>query len=436
MSKFYFIFYSIAIFLSVHSFDRNDPINVFVIWLSLFSIYIISFRYLSDFTTKQILCLGILLRIVTVGAIPSLSDDFYRFLWDGYLVSHSINPFAFSPNEFLEQGVPVTEEALSLYRKMNSQPYYSVYPPLLQILFYLPWFFVLSFFAKIILLQFVLLCFETVNLSLIGGDKSKKKFWIYAGNPLVIIESVSQIHPEPILVFLILLSYRLFEAKKFVGFHFVFSLFLQIKLSLVFLIPGGFFLLPKKKRIFFIFAVCLSLTVLFFSLFSKLGNQASSGIGLFFHSFRFHSLFEFLIYFALSPFAEYTYLSGTIALIMGGTIYLFYLYAKNRNLNEAIFVGFLLMLLFSPVIHPWYTLPLFALLSSKIPYTGVFLVFSIFSGFSYLLYSIQYTFFSDFFFMIEGVSLFACIYGRACINYFRKKSQIRKGKNKTCGRSW
>ncbi|WP_109020635.1 hypothetical protein [Leptospira kobayashii] len=424
MSKIFFVFYSVAIFFSVHSFDRNDPINVFVIWFSLFGIYIVSFRYLPDFTTKQLLYLGILFRIVTIGAIPSLSDDFYRFLWDGYLVSHSVNPFVFSPHEFLEQGGSVTEEALFLYRNMNSQAYYSVYPPLLQILFYLPWFFGLSFFAKISLLQFILLCFEAANLFMIGEDKekSKKEFWIYAGNPLVVIESVSQIHPEPILVFLILLSYRLFEARKFGGFHFVFSLFLQVKLSLLFLIPGSFFLLSKKQKIFFVFAICSSFTILLFSLFSKLGNQASSGIGLFFHSFRFHSLFEFLIYFALSPFADYTYLSGTIALVTGGLIYLFYLYYKKRNLKEAIFVGFLLMISFSPVIHPWYVLPLFALLSSKIPYSGVFLVFSIFSGFSYLLYSIQYTFFSEFFFMIEGVSLFACIYGRPCINYFRKKS--------------
>jgi len=424
LTNFYFFFYAIALFFSVHSFDRNDPINVLVIWSSLFSIYLVSFRYLRNLTTKQLLYSGILFRVVTIGAIPSLSDDFYRFLWDGYLVSRSISPFAYSPSEFLEQGTPLAEEALFLYRNMNSQIYYSVYPPLLQTLFYLPWLLVHSFFAKVILLQFVLFGFEILNLFLIANDKEKSKneFWIYAGNPLVIIESISQIHPEPILVFLILISFRLFFAKHFTGFQFIFSLFLQIKMSLVFLVPGGYFLIPPKKRTGFVLIVLLSVAVLAFSLFSKLGNQASSGIGLFFHSFRFHSLFEYLIYFVLSLFGDFTYLSGTIALLTGGVVYLLYLYKRSYDLKEAIFTGFLIMILFSPVIHPWYVLPLFAVLNSKFPYPGVFLVFSIFSGLSYLLYSIQYTFFSEIFFMIEGGSLLACIYGKSCINYFRQKS--------------
>src|SRR5690606_10646057 len=81
------------------------------------------------FTQRSILGLSIAFRFVLLAAVPSLSDDFYRYLWDGQLLLKGINPFAFTPTEAIEKGLM---EKSVLYEYMNSPHYYSVYPPTSQ----------------------------------------------------------------------------------------------------------------------------------------------------------------------------------------------------------------------------------------------------------------------------------------------------------------
>ena len=51
----------------------------------------------SDFS--NIFLIGLLLRLALIASTPLLSDDYIRFLWDGYLTSEGINPFNFKPSE-------------------------------------------------------------------------------------------------------------------------------------------------------------------------------------------------------------------------------------------------------------------------------------------------------------------------------------------------
>ena len=62
---------------------------------------------------------------------PSLSDDAYRYVWDGQVQAHGINPYQYVPQdpalEFLQDG--------ALYDHLNSPAFYSVYPPVSQLIF-------------------------------------------------------------------------------------------------------------------------------------------------------------------------------------------------------------------------------------------------------------------------------------------------------------
>ena len=51
------------------------------------------------FNFKSLLLIGIALRIALIFSIPILSDDYFRFLWDGFLSNQGINPFEFKPTE-------------------------------------------------------------------------------------------------------------------------------------------------------------------------------------------------------------------------------------------------------------------------------------------------------------------------------------------------
>src|SRR3990170_6924240 len=55
----------------------------------------------TTWTPKQwagIVTASLLFRLTLIGSAPFLSDDLYRFLWEGKLWIHGWNPYVFSPN--------------------------------------------------------------------------------------------------------------------------------------------------------------------------------------------------------------------------------------------------------------------------------------------------------------------------------------------------
>ena len=83
--------------------ERFDFIKLISIYTALFFLTykLIQFNH-GNF--KFLLFLGIVFRLVFIGALPNLSQDFYRFIWDGRLIANFINPYLFTPNEYLLNG--------------------------------------------------------------------------------------------------------------------------------------------------------------------------------------------------------------------------------------------------------------------------------------------------------------------------------------------
>ena len=106
------------------------------------AIAFIAYGYLSFFnrpSIKIIFITGICIRILLLFAFPNLSDDIYRFVWDGQLISQGINPYGHLPSDLMSQNVSGLSE--TFYTQMNSPDYYTIYPPLTQLIFYIStWF--------------------------------------------------------------------------------------------------------------------------------------------------------------------------------------------------------------------------------------------------------------------------------------------------------
>ena len=84
----------------------------------------------DEFNIRWLLGISLLLRIIPMFAIPALSDDFYRFIWDGRLLAAGINPFAGLPGEFLNEPALVAKGISNeLYGLLNSPTHYTIYPP-------------------------------------------------------------------------------------------------------------------------------------------------------------------------------------------------------------------------------------------------------------------------------------------------------------------
>jgi alpha-1,6-mannosyltransferase len=74
---------------------------------------------------------ALVLRLVLFPSLPDLSDDLYRYVWDGWLSSSGINPFRFPPSD---PALAAYQGSL-LFERMNSPDFHSIYPPLSQLVF-------------------------------------------------------------------------------------------------------------------------------------------------------------------------------------------------------------------------------------------------------------------------------------------------------------
>ena len=143
-----------------------------------------------------VLGVAILLRLFWLPMGPGLSDDSYRYAWDGWLVSDGINPYRYVPED------PALSDRREFppYDLLNSRAYHSVYPPASQVLFaaahriarerYPGSFYVLK--GLVVLL-------ELLALFLLARMVPPGLLLLFSWNPVVLIAGAGQAHTDALL---------------------------------------------------------------------------------------------------------------------------------------------------------------------------------------------------------------------------------------------
>ena len=119
--------------LERHDFTRLISLYAGAFFLSYKLIPLLKFNF------KILLFLGIVARLVFLMAIPNLSQDYFRFLWDGRLLAEGLNPYLNTPDQWQALGqLPITQ-AQELLDGMGalSRKHFSNYPPVNQFFFWL-----------------------------------------------------------------------------------------------------------------------------------------------------------------------------------------------------------------------------------------------------------------------------------------------------------
>ncbi|WCL50284.1 glycosyltransferase family 2 protein [Leptospira sp. GIMC2001] len=390
--------------------DKSTTIAIFL--LGILGFLLIPYKYIY---TKNIgiylIFTGIVLRIPTLFIEPNWSEDYYRILWDAILVGDCVSPYLHAPMEIVNQ----FGDFQFLIQKMNSADYFSFYPPIQHFLGMISlssmrWFgnnnlesnlFIFSLFLKLILLFF-----EIGNLILFRIILQRNSNFIifYAWNPMVIMETTGNIHLETVMLFFILLTIILWQKAQYSLAGFSFGLAIWTKLIPIIFIPFIYFRNCRNFRNSFtfnwrininFFAPSFIFIILWLYLISDgLLSQFELGIGLYSSYFEFFSSMNYLLkYFLASWNIQYAQTGIIIWIIFGiFLILLSFQFAKTayRNRKEiSLPRGFLyvynLLLLLSPVIHPWYLIPWLGLgiINSRIyPFVGSFFIL-----FSYSYYS-------------------------------------------------
>ena len=152
-------------------------------------------------SVRAVLWGALLLRIAYLPVGPGLTDDLYRYIWDGWLQWEGINPYRFVPSD----SALVSYQDTSLYESLNSQEYYSIYPPLSQLFFALGGLAYDGHWAtSYYVLKTLFVGVECIGVVVLTRLTSTRNVLLYAWNPLVLIETAGQGHAEALLALLLL----------------------------------------------------------------------------------------------------------------------------------------------------------------------------------------------------------------------------------------
>lgn len=329
---------------------------------------------------------GILLRILLIASLPKLSDDFYRFIWDGRLLLNFEDPYKYLPAHHLDQGL--TGITQSLYDGLNSPEYFTVYPPLNQVIFFISTLFSPgSITWSIVILRVIMIAFELGNISLIRKLLRHYKLpqacgLIYVLNPLVIFELTGNLHFEGIMVYFLLMAIWQYEQGKLHKSAIFFGLSVATKFLPLIFLPLLLRKIGFKKTMIYGLLVAATLSITFLPLINTAHVWAiKDSMELYFQKFEFNGSIYYLARWYGFETEGHNIIAKSGKWMMYatvGSIILYALVGKKRDWPRQMVWVWTLYLLFATTVHPWYVVPLLAVaVFSKVrfPFLWSYLIF-------------------------------------------------------------
>ena len=371
-------------FLFAYFLERSDFLNLLLLYSGLFyAAWRIIQRTKFNFWPWAVI--GITARVLFLPAIPNLSQDFYRFIWDGRLLVLGINPYIFSPQQ-LSNGVLNTTGLTSLEAISNAKvliqgmgslnaSHYSNYPPINQLCFTLA-----ALFAKKSILGSVVV----LRIIIIGADLGilyfakkllerlklpvKNIFWYFL-NPFIIIELTGNLHFEAVMLFFVIWALYLLDKKRWVLAAILLGISVSVKLLPLLFLPLFYkYLAPeglfkkgfwKMKKFYW---VILAITALCFAPFvsKTFISNFSATISLWFQSFEFNASVYYIIRWIGFQTIGWNIIA-TVGLILPMVVFICIMLLavfKKYNTTQKLITGMLLAIsiyfLLATTVHPWY----------------------------------------------------------------------------------
>lgn len=314
---------------------------------------------------------ALLFRLILLSGYPFLSDDIYRYVWDGKVWAHGINPYEYAP----------ADEALAhlrdarIFANINHPHIPTIYAPVLQVLFR----FVYAVSPTFFFLKLVMTLFDVGTiflllrfLTLAGYDR--RRVLIYAWNPLLIVETAGSGHIDSVGVFFLMAAFLAFRRARPGTGGVLFALATLTKFVTLLLVP--FLFVKFGFRRFRSFAVALIAVIAVAYLpFWQPGISLFSALSVYAAKWEYNaSVFKIAVYLVekLNPgmyydsVLHYTRLSLAPFFLGLFGVLLYRLLKKGDNgvaLPRTWFILFGAICILSPTLHPWYLIWLIPMLA-------------------------------------------------------------------------
>jgi alpha-1,6-mannosyltransferase len=266
LNKSFFKLYKIPIVLAFSSLlfygsfgydlERTDYVKLITLYVGLFFLFY-KLIQITKHNLKFLTWIAFIFRAVFILAIPNLSQDFYRFIWDGRMILEGFNPYLYTPESFISIGEFPIAQAQELYNGMEAlnASHYTNYPPINQLCFVIAGLFAgKSILGSAIVMRLLIIAADFGILYF--GKKLLAKlnipvyhiFW-YILNPFIIIELTGNLHFEPVMLFFLVWSLYLLYSGKWKWAAVVFALSVSVKLIPLIFLPLFYQWFIRKKSV-------------------------------------------------------------------------------------------------------------------------------------------------------------------------------------------
>lgn len=382
--------FAVSIILPTFLIDRANTAPLMMSYVLAFGCYLFLW---NSTNTNLNWALGVLTRIGLFLTLPILSDDIFRFLWDGTLLKNGIHPFAELPGFYLDKNVDGLSQAL--YVKLNSQNYFTVYPPINQGLFWLAvtvsenWLIAIGVLRAVFLLAEIGTMYYLQKILKRSGKNTNLAFFYFL-NPLVILEGVGNVHFEVLVIFFFTASLYYYPTSKMKSGA-AFGLAIGTKLLPLIVLPFLFLkdVMTRNWKLT-ISTVLVSIASLLPLLNDSFINGMQNSLALYVQNFEFNgSLFRIAreIGILVQGYNPIKTIGPIFSMVSFLSIIVFSVYAhrKKYDLPKTMLFIWTIYLLLAMTVHPWYILPLvlFGILSGQIfPIVWSLFIFVTYAGYS------------------------------------------------------
>lgn len=392
------IVFLLCIGLISYAFQRHQSSFI----LPLYFLSFISYWYLIKrkelFTFKSLILLGVLARVMLLPSTPVLSDDVYRFIWDGRLLAEGINPFAQVPSFYINNPtLEVSGLTNELYQLLNSPNNHTIYPPVVQFIFWLSaiifpdsiynsivFIRAFHFLAEFGVLYFSILLLKQLKLP-------ARNIFLYFLNPLVILELTGNIHAEGIMLFFLLGGIFLYHKDKLLLAGVFLALAVATKLIPLIFLPYLLLTTPIRKSVPLFSTLGITTLLLFLPLLDiAFITGMQSSVSLYFQKFEFNASIYYIVreigywvkgYNIIETAGKALAICSFVSIMSISVIAA----RKRWNMMSTLAMILLSYLLFTNILHPWYVIGLmgitiFTNMRFAILWTGV--VFATYAGYT------------------------------------------------------
>lgn len=369
-------FISILFYISfAYDLQRTDYVKLIGLYSGLFLLFY-KLIQLGQHNLKLLTWIAFAFRVVFILAIPNLSQDFYRFIWDGRMILEGFNPYLFTPESFIIKNEFPIAQAQELYAGMGTLngSHFTNYPPINQLCFIITGLFASKSIlgsAMVLRLLIILADFGTLYF----GRKLLHKlelpehtiFW-YILNPFIIIELTGNLHFEGVMIFFLIWSLYLLHSNKWKLAAVILACSISVKLIPLIFLPLLFQKLGFKKSISFYTIVGITTLLLFVPFYSsEFIDNYSQTVALWFGNFEFNASLYYIareIGYWFRGWNEIAIISKILPILVFTIVITITFFRNNKTTRELITAMLLCLTIYffmSTTVHPWYVATLLIL---------------------------------------------------------------------------